>query len=90
MIVTLRVHYYNSYNSQTGTGNFTAVSNNFSPTLFIADNAWHHVAMVVDVSGMKLYLDGILSHLLPGQVARQPLQLIHLYELVHIPRLGLI
>lgn len=32
-----------------------------SATPFVADNNWHHVAMVVDANGGRLYVDGILS-----------------------------
>ena len=38
--------------------NYTSVFDQVTPQLFIADNVWHHVAMVVDNSGTQLYIDG--------------------------------
>lgn len=36
----------------------------FTPATFIADGFWHHVAMTVDASGGKIYVDGIQAN--PG------------------------
>ncbi len=39
--------------------NYASIYDNFSSGLFVADGNWHYVALTVDASGAKLYVDGV-------------------------------